>query len=156
MSDINKNVLTLTADIVSSYVARNSVTISDLPLLIGETHAAIAKLGQAVDSVPDIPRHPATSVKKSITPEYLICLDDGKKFKSLKRHLTMLGMTPDQYRKKWDLPADYPMVAPAYAEQRSALAKAIGLGRKAKQVEPQPEPPVKAKRGRPAKAQPQA
>ena len=153
MSEANEELLELTANIVSAYVSRNSVTASDLPDLISGTHAALAKLGQPEES-PASPQIPAVSIKKSITPDYLICLDDGLKFKSLKRHLGALGMTPEQYRKKWDLPVDYPMVAPSYAEQRSTLAKEIGLGRKAKTAEAADEgttPVAKAKRGRPAK-----
>ena len=151
MSDTHEVMLELTADIVSAYVGNNSVPLAELPDLISGTHAALAKLGKAPEVEVVVPI-PATSIKKSITADYLICLDDGKKFKSLRRHLATLGMTPEQYRKKWDLPADYPMVSPAYAEQRSVLAKEIGLGRKSGRIARQPEPAVKPKRGRPAKA----
>ena len=120
--------VSLSAEIVAAYVTHNSVTASGLPALLESVHAALTNLG-GVNAAPKAePLVPAVSVRKSITPEYLICLDDGKKFKSLKRHLGGLGLTPEQYRAKWGLPASYPMVAPAYAAKRSELAKAIGLG----------------------------
>lgn len=123
------NYLELTADIVSAYVSNNSVTANDLPALIGEVHAALGRLTGKVEEAPVEVQKPAISVRKSITPDYIICLEDGKKFKSLKRHLrTQYNMTPEQYREKWGLPADYPMVAPNYAEARSKLAKEMGLG----------------------------
>ncbi len=123
------NYLELTADIVSAYVSNNSVTANDLPALIGEVHAALGRLTGKVEDAPVEVQKPAISVRKSITPDYIICLEDGKKFKSLKRHLrTQYNMTPEQYREKWGLPADYPMVAPNYAEARSKLAKEMGLG----------------------------
>ena len=129
MLDSDRNLLDLTASIVSAYVGQNSLQSTALSDLIGDTYAALARLGEE-PAAPAAPAPiPATSVRKSITDEYLICLDDGLKFKSLKRHIATLGMTPDQYRKKWDLPSDYPMVAPAYAERRSKLAKSIGLGK---------------------------
>ena len=152
MSDPTEALLELTADIVTAYVGKNSIPVSDLPDLISQTYATLGKLGKAPDPVPSVALVPATSIRKSITPEYLICLDDGLKFKSLRRHLTTLGMTPDQYRRKWELPLDYPMIAPAYAERRSALAKSIGLGRKPKDAVAKPEPATKAKRARPARA----
>lgn len=129
MTEGGDEIIGLVADIVSAYVSNNSVPASELPALIATTHQAIATLGTpAVPVVEDKPV-PAISVKKSITPEYLVCLEDGKKFKSLKRHLrTAYEMSPEQYRAKWGLPADYPMVAPAYAEARSQLAKSMGLG----------------------------
>jgi predicted transcriptional regulator len=118
----------LTADIVSAYVGNHSVPAGDIPGLISQVHAALARVSSGADLNAE-PLKPAVPVKKSITPEYLICLEDGKKFKSLKRHLrTQYNMTPEQYRDKWDLPADYPMVAPNYAQARSALAKQMGLG----------------------------
>ena len=124
--------ISLSADIVSAYVSRNSVTPGGLPALIESVHSALSNLG-AVEAVPKTEvLVPAVPVRRSITPDFLICLDDGKKFKSLKRHLRNLGMTPDQYRERWSLPKDYPMVAPEYTATRSALAKKIGLGRKAK------------------------
>ncbi|MCC6776704.1 MAG: MucR family transcriptional regulator [Hyphomicrobiales bacterium] len=119
----------LTASIVSAYVSNNSVPTSDLPALIGQVHSALTRVsGGYGDSVSEPPK-PAVSLKRSITPDYLVCLEDGKKFKSLKRHLrTQYSMTPEQYREKWGLPADYPMVAPNYAAARSSLAKQMGLG----------------------------
>ena len=120
----------LTADIVSAYVSNNSVPAGELPALIGDVHAALNRvIGGAAPAAPVEALKPAVAVKKSITPEYLVCLEDGKKFKSLKRHLrTQYNMSPEQYREKWNLPADYPMVAPSYAEARSQLAKKMGLG----------------------------
>jgi predicted transcriptional regulator len=120
----------LTADIVSAYVSNNSVPASDLPALISEVHSALSRvMGGAAPVVQAEAPKPAIPVKKSITADYLICLEDGKKFKSLKRHLrTQYNMSPEQYREKWGLPPDYPMVAPNYAEARSQLAKKMGLG----------------------------
>jgi predicted transcriptional regulator len=119
----------LSADIVSAYVSFNSVPASGLADLIRTVHASLSKLSTATVAVPEPETLvPAVSIRKSITPEYLICLDDGKKFKSLKRHLATLGMTAGQYRQKWKLPSDYPMVAPEYASRRSEMAKKIGLG----------------------------
>lgn len=121
----------LTADVVSAYVSNNPVPASDLPGLISEIHTALGKtLGGVVEEVQEKPR-PAVNPKRSVTDDYIICLEDGQKFKSLKRHLmSHYGMTPEEYREKWGLPADYPMVAPAYAAQRSRLAREMGLGRK--------------------------
>jgi predicted transcriptional regulator len=120
----------LAAEIVSAFVSNNSVPKGELPGLIEAVHAALKKLAEGGDVAPAVsePPAPAVSVRKSVTPDYLICLDDGKRFKSLRRHLAMLGMTPEQYRAKWSLPSDYPMVAPNYAAQRSALTKSLGLG----------------------------
>lgn len=119
----------LTAKIVAAYVSNNSINSSDLPQLINETHAALARAtGQTVEIEREEQR-PKVAVKKSVMPDYIICLEDGKKFKSLKRHLrTHYNMTPEEYREKWGLPHDYPMVAPNYARQRSDLAKKMGLG----------------------------
>ena len=119
----------LTVEIVAAYVSNNSVSAGDIPNLISQVHSALVRVsGGQSDSAPE-PLKPAVSLKKSITPEYLICLEDGKKFKSLKRHLrTQYNMTPEQYRDKWGLPPDYPMVAPSYAAARSQLAKQMGLG----------------------------
>ncbi|MDP2782019.1 MucR family transcriptional regulator [Devosia sp.] len=118
------------AEIVSAYVSKNSLSPSDLPRLIAETHQALRSLSDAeVQPVAEQLR-PAVPIRRSITPDFIICLDNGKKFKSLKRHLSVLGMTPDEYRAKWGLPSDYPMVAPNYAATRSALAKSNGLGRR--------------------------
>jgi predicted transcriptional regulator len=120
----------LTANIVSAYVSNNAVASGDIPALISQVYAALMRVsnGNAV-ATPVEPLKPAVPVKRSITNEYIVCLEDGKKFKSLKRHLrTQYDMTPDQYRAKWSLPADYPMVAPNYAAARSQLAKQMGLG----------------------------
>ena len=123
------NYIELTAEIVSAYVSNNTVPASEIPSLINQVHAALARVSGKSGDVTAEPLRPAVSVKKSITPEYIVCLEDGKKFKSLKRHLrTQYNMTPEQYREKWDLPADYPMVAPNYAAARSQLAKQMGLG----------------------------
>ena len=131
------DLLVLTSDIVSAYAANNSIDPSDLTKLIQDVHSTISKLHQGVveEPVADV-QMPAISIKKSITPDYLVCLEDGKKFKSLKRHLnTTYGMSPDDYRTKWNLPSDYPMVAPNYAAQRSALAKSLGLGQLRKSID---------------------
>mgnify|MGYP003582788283 FL=1 len=122
--------ITLTADIVSAHVSNNTVAVSDLPALIQNVHGALSGLGEPVKAVEEKPQ-PAVSVRSSIKPDYIICLEDGKKLKMLKRHLmTHYNMTPEQYRAKWGLAADYPMVAPNYAQQRRTLAKKIGLGTK--------------------------
>jgi predicted transcriptional regulator len=118
----------LTADIVSAYVANNAIGAQDLPVLIASVHSAIRMLGAAPAPAEADTPVPAVPIKKSITPDHLISLEDGRRYKSLKRHLTGRGMTPAQYRAKWGLPHDYPMVAPAYAKQRSELAIALGLG----------------------------
>lgn len=120
----------LAADIVSAYVSNNTVAVQDLPNLIHEVHSALVRItsGGMADSSAESQK-PAISVKKSVTPDYIVCLEDGKKFKSLKRHLrTQYNLSPEDYREKWGLPADYPMVAPNYANARSALAKQMGLG----------------------------
>jgi len=119
----------LTASIVSAYVSNNSLPTADLPALIGQVHAALTRVSSGQGDAPGEPPKPAVSLKKSITPDYIVCLEDGKKFKSLKRHLrTQYNMTPEQYREKWGLAPDYPMVAPNYAAARSHLAKQMGLG----------------------------
>jgi predicted transcriptional regulator len=123
--------LDLTGKIVSAYVANNSLRSAELPPLIQSVHAKLVMIasGAVTPTAPELAAPTAAvTVRKSITPDYLVCLDDGRKFKSLRRHLTVLGMTPEQYRAKWRLPTDYPMVAATYAAQRSALAKKIGLG----------------------------
>ncbi|WP_137679636.1 MucR family transcriptional regulator [Aurantiacibacter suaedae] len=121
--------ITLAADIVTAHVANNSVEVSDVPVLIENVYGALAKLGG--ETVEEAKPEPAVSIRASIKPDYLICLEDGKKMKMLKRHLkTAYDMTPEEYRERWNLPADYPMVAPNYAETRRELAKKIGLGRK--------------------------
>ncbi len=128
-STATSNFIQLTAEIVSAYVSNNTVPSGDIPALINQVHAALTRVSGAPVEVPAEPLKPAISVKRSITPEYIVCLEDGKKFKSLKRHLrTQYNMTPEQYRDKWSLPADYPMVAPNYAAARSQLAKQMGLG----------------------------
>lgn len=119
----------LAADIVSAYVSNNSVAAADLPTLINDVHAALQRISQGEAEPAPEPLKPAVPVKKSVMPDFIVCLEDGKKFKSLKRHLrTQYNMTPEQYREKWGLPADYPMVAPNYAAARSELAKQMGLG----------------------------
>lgn len=119
----------LTATIVSAYVSNNTVPSTEIPNLIGQVHSALERVSGGQMSTPAEPLKPAVPVKRSVTPEYLICLEDGMKFKSLKRHLrTRYNMTPDQYREKWGLPSDYSMVAPNYAAARSELAKQMGLG----------------------------
>ena len=123
------NYIELTADIVSAYVSNNTVSPGDIPGLINQVHAALLRVSAGQSEAPAEPLKPAISIKKSITPDYIVCLEDGKKFKSLKRHLrTQYNMTPEQYREKWDLAVDYPMVAPNYAAARSQLAKQMGLG----------------------------
>ncbi|RWE41723.1 MucR family transcriptional regulator [Mesorhizobium sp.] len=126
----NDELITLTADIVSAYVGNNPLPVSGLPDLIASIHASLSVVGQP--TVPEQPKQePAVNPKRSVFPDYIICLEEGKKFKSLKRHLSVhYGLTPEEYREKWGLKADYPMVAPNYAAQRSALAKSTGLGRK--------------------------
>lgn len=121
--------ITLTSDIVAAHVSNNSVAVSDLPVLIQNVHSALASLENPAPA-PEVKLEPAVSVRASIKPDFIICLEDGKKLKMLKRHLmTHYQMTPDDYRAKWSLPADYPMVAPNYADQRRTLAKKIGLGK---------------------------
>ena len=127
------DLVALAAEIVSAFVANNHMPVGELPNLLSSVHGALAKSAEGTTTpgtMEAMPLTAAVSVRKSITPDHLICLDDGKKFKSLKRHLGSLGMTPDQYRAKWNLPGDYPMVAPNYAAARSALAKGMGLGQK--------------------------
>ena len=123
------SLLSQTVEIVSSYVSNNTVLLSDLPRLIEETYAALEAQGSGAEAAyPERPR-PAVPIKKSIQPDYIVCLEDGKQLKMLKRHLkTAYNMTPDEYRERWNLPSDYPMVAPNYARRRSQLAKQIGLG----------------------------
>ncbi len=128
-SEMSSSYIELAADIVSAYVSNNSVSVQELPQLIGEVHAALTRVATGVVEAPAEPAKPAVPVKRSVSNDYIICLEDGKKFKSLKRHLrTQYNLSPEQYREKWGLPADYPMVAPNYAAARSALAKQMGLG----------------------------
>ena len=125
--------LTLTTNVVAAHVSNNSVAVADLPRLIREVHDTLASVSGAGGREPER-LTPAVAIKKSVTPDFIVCLEDGKKLKMLKRHLkTAYGMTPEQYRERWGLPADYPMVAPNYAKQRSRLAKQIGLGTRARQ-----------------------
>jgi len=145
------NHVELTADIVSAYVSNNPVPASELGNLIAEVHLALNSLAEGPAEKPAEPQTPAVPVRRSITPEFLICLEDGQKFKSLKRHLSAVhGMTPQQYREKWNLPHDYPMTAPEYSRARSALAKKSGLGRKPAEQSVSEVAPVK--RGRKPKA----
>jgi predicted transcriptional regulator len=137
MADIENaedTLLTLTADIVAAHVSNNSVAVNDLPNLIQNVHSALTGIsGKAAAAEPK--PEPKVSIRSSIKPDYIVCLEDGKKLKMLKRHLmTHYNMTPEQYRQKWGLSADYPMVAPNYAEQRRTLAKSIGLGTKRKRT----------------------
>ena len=125
----NTEAIALTADIVSAYVSNNSVDAGELAVLIDQVHQALTQASEGKPAEPEAPPTPAVPVKKSITPEYLISLEDGRKYKSLKRHLSTRGMSPDDYRTKWGLPKDYPMVAASYSAQRSSLAKSLGLGR---------------------------
>ncbi len=120
----------LAAEIVAAFVSNNPLPKGELPTLIHAVHSAVERLAAGPESAPPQveAKTPAVPIRKSITPDFLICLDDGKRFKSLRRHLAGLGLTPEQYREKWNLPSDYPMVAPNYAAQRSALAKKIGFG----------------------------
>jgi predicted transcriptional regulator len=168
MSDpMNMTLAEVTSEVVAAYVRQNHVQPSELPNLIASVHAALGGLGKPVEpTVSAEPPKPAVPVRKSITDEYIISLEDGRKLKSMKRYLAGLGMTPADYRAKWGLPNDYPMVAPAYAAKRSELAKSLGLGRRSAQdtveteaeevdevgpeveAEPEPEAPRKAGRGR--------
>jgi predicted transcriptional regulator len=158
MTDPNQAALTeMTSEVVAAYVAKNHLQPSELPSLIASVHAALGGLGKPVEpTVSAEPPKPAVPVRKSITDEYIISLEDGRKLKSMKRYLAGLGMTPADYRAKWGLPNDYPMVAPAYAAKRSELAKSLGLGRKASreaievapEVEEQLEPEAPKKSAR--------
>lgn len=130
---IDTNLIEFTTDIVAAYVGNNPVAATDLPNLINDVYSALERTSVTEEEPAAPPQKPAISVKKSLTDDYIICLEDGKKFKSLKRHLrTHYDMTPEEYREKWGLPANYPMVAPSYAAARSRLAKEIGLGQKRK------------------------
>lgn len=128
--DMKETLITLTSDIVAAHVSNNSVSVEDVPSLITNVYGALSVLGNAAPAVEKVPE-PAVSIRSSVKPDHIVCLEDGKKLKMLKRHLmTHYNMTPEQYRARWGLPADYPMVAPNYAEKRRELAKKIGLGRK--------------------------
>ena len=127
--DHTTSFIELTANIVSAYVSNNPVPAADIPTLINQIHSALMQVSAGRADAAAEPLRPAVSIKKSITPDHLVCLEDGKKFKSLRRHLrSQYNMTPEQYREKWGLPPDYPMVAPNYAAARSQLAKQMGLG----------------------------
>jgi len=133
--DDKSEIIEMTADIVAAYVGANSVATTDLPALIQSVHRALTGVATGGEVAEAAPREPAVPVKKSITPEFLVCLEDGRKFKSLKRHLrTKYNMSPEEYRSKWSLPKDYPMVAPSYAKARSELAKQMGLGQGGRQT----------------------
>ena len=130
ITDANELLITLTADIVAAHVSNNSVSVGDVSNLIANVHGALAGLSVATEPTPE-PLQPAVSIRSSVKPDYIVCLEDGKKLKMLKRHLmTHYQMTPDDYRAKWGLPADYPMTAPSYAAQRKELDHKLGLGRK--------------------------
>jgi predicted transcriptional regulator len=151
MDDQNEQqqLLTLTTEIVASFAGNNTVAMGDLPGIISGVFAALRTAGQAEEKVNELPT-PAVPIRKSVSSDFLICLEDGKKLKMLKRHLrTRYSMSPEEYRQRWGLPQDYPMVAPAYAEQRSALAKKIGLGAKPAAA-PEPVPAPKEPRRRAA------
>ncbi|MFT4025865.1 MAG: MucR family transcriptional regulator [Novosphingobium sp.] len=129
-NDTNETLITLTSDIVAAHVSNNSVAVGDLASLITSVYGALAGLGAPAPAA-EAPPEPAVSIRSSVKPDHIVCLEDGKKLKMLKRHLmTHYNLTPEQYRARWNLPADYPMVAPNYAEKRRELAKKIGLGRK--------------------------
>jgi predicted transcriptional regulator len=145
----------LAASIVSAYVGNNHVAVAELPSVIAAVFGALSSLGQvAAEPVKEaVALVPAVPVKKSITPDYIICLEDGKQFKSMKRHLaTKFGLTPDEYRRKWSLPSDYPMVAAGYATKRSELALALGLGRKKSETVSEPAAAAKPARAKKPKA----
>jgi predicted transcriptional regulator len=144
----------LTAEVVSAYVANNSTSLQDLPNLIASVHTSLKALGQPTPEPAAEKPTPHMPIKKTVTPDYLVSLEDGRQYKSLKRHLSGRGLTPAEYKEKWGLPRDYPMVAPSYAAKRSELARAAGLGQKrAKAAEPElaSEAPPVPKRGRPKK-----
>jgi predicted transcriptional regulator len=132
------NPIELAAEIVAAFVSNNHLPKSELPALFHAVHSAVEGLSAGPEHAPPQveAKAPAVPIRKSITPDFLICLDDGKRFKSLRRHLAGHGLTPEQYRQKWNLPTDYPMVAPNYATQRSELAKKIGLGQSRRKVSP--------------------
>ena len=149
----SSNYLELAADIVSAFVSNNSVPATDLPALIGNVHDALNRVASgSTQQAVEEPKAPAVPIRKSVQPDYIVCLDDGKRFKSLKRHLrTVYNLTPDQYRAKWGLAADYPMVAPNYAATRSELAKRLGLGQQRRRAEPvqaEPQPAAPSTKGR--------
>ena len=145
MTEQNPDLIAATREVASAYLRSNQVDLSDIPDVIKEIHDTFASLGKP-EAPAQEPLKPAVPIKKSITPDYIVCLEDGKQFKSLKRHLqSHYNLTPEEYREKWGLPHDYPMVAPSYAEQRSALAKKMGLGQQAKAI-PAPAPTKKQRK----------
>jgi predicted transcriptional regulator len=148
MENMSDQILSLAAQIVSAHVTHNAVPAEGLPALIQSVYSTLSRVDSPVVEAEKL--QPAVPVKKSVFPDYVVCLEDGKKLKMLKRHLqTHYSLTPEQYREKWGLPYDYPMVAPNYAEKRSALAKSIGLGRKpAATTEEEPEASAPVRRGR--------
>jgi predicted transcriptional regulator len=143
----SEKIVALTSGITAAYLRGNALPVADIAGVIVIVHGSLLQIGQPAPPQPEETRKPAVPIRRSVTAEYIVCLEDGRKLKMLKRYLrTTYGMTPDQYRARWNLPADYPMVAPAYAGRRSDLAKASGLGRR----RPEPEPvSVPKKRGRP-------
>lgn len=154
---VSANLLEMTADIVSAYVSNNSVTAADLPALIASIHTALQSTDAPAEEPQDeVERPTAAQIRKSVTPDYIISFEDGRQFKSMKRALSLKGMTPAQYREKWGLSSDYPMVAPNYAASRSALAKSMNLGASGRAAKGQPTikaaPKAPAARGRPPKA----
>jgi predicted transcriptional regulator len=159
--DLADDVRSLTADIVAAYVSNNKVSSEELSKLIGDTYQALSRAGAPTPVEAEAPKPDKAAVKKSVHPDYLTSFLDGRRYKSLKRHLNTQGLTPDEYRTRFGLPKDYPMVAPSYSAQRSALAKTLGLGRKASAAveptptakpDPAPAAPTKAARGRKSKA----
>ncbi len=155
MTDSHENLTGITAKVVAAFVGNNQVPAAEIPAVINTVFSAFRDIGKPAD-VPAEPLKPAVSIRKSVTPDYVICLEDGKKLKMLRRHLrSTYDMSPEEYRAKWGLPPDYPMVAPNYAAERSAMAVKIGLGRKrvAEPVaKPVAKPEVEKKRGRAKKA----
>ena len=145
--DGSDRLIELTADVVSAYVSNNPVPVAELPGMISRVYSSLLQQANAPAEVVSESQKPAVAIKKSVTPDYIVCLEDGKQFKFLTRHLsTHHGLTPDDYRAKWSLSADYPLVAPNYAAARSALAKSMGLGRKPRPVEEPPAAPARRKR----------
>lgn len=156
MDSETNDLVELTAEIASAYVSNNRVAPNEIAALIASIHSSLGTLGTAQAAEPEpVALVPAVPIKKSVTADYIICLEDGKQFKSMKRHLaTKFGMSPDEYRRKWGLPSDYPMVAAGYSSKRSELALSLGLGRK--KADPVTEPAQKAARGRKATAKAEA
>jgi predicted transcriptional regulator len=148
MSEENREFIPLVADIVSAFVSNHTIAVNDVPNLVKLVHSSLTEIANGPSEAQAEPQAPAVSIKKSVTPDYIICLEDGKRFKSLKRHLsTHYNMSPDEYRQKWNLPRDYPMVAPAYAQARSELAKSMGLGQQRRKAAAAPAPAAKKSAG---------